>query len=92
MELVDAAIPLLAGVVATTDVEEACNGVDVAVLVGARLVHQVDMNVREMSSLEGLPALDTLDRLVHVVHEIVGLQVIGLAAHYSVYEGILIKL
>lgn len=34
MELIDAAFPLLAGVVATTDVEEACKGVDVAVMVG----------------------------------------------------------
>lgn len=34
MELIDAAYPLLAGVVATTDVEEACKGVDVAVMVG----------------------------------------------------------
>merc|ERR1712176_607685 len=34
MELIDAAYPLLAGVVATTDVEEACRDVDVAVMVG----------------------------------------------------------
>ncbi|KAL4855504.1 malate dehydrogenase [Chlorella vulgaris] len=34
MELIDAAYPLLAGVVATTNVEEACKGVDVAVMVG----------------------------------------------------------
>jgi malate dehydrogenase len=34
MELIDAAYPLLAGVVATTDAEEACKGVDVAVMVG----------------------------------------------------------
>ncbi|KAJ0717067.1 putative malate dehydrogenase [Helianthus annuus] len=34
MELVDAAFPLLKGVVATTDVEEACKGVNVAVMVG----------------------------------------------------------
>ncbi|EFN52647.1 malate dehydrogenase, cytoplasmic [Chlorella variabilis] len=34
MELVDAAYPLLMGVVASTDAEEACKGVDVAVMVG----------------------------------------------------------
>ncbi|KZV43577.1 malate dehydrogenase [Dorcoceras hygrometricum] len=34
MELVDAAFPLLKGVVATTDVVEACSGVSVAVMVG----------------------------------------------------------
>jgi len=34
MELVDAAFPLLKGVVATTDVVEACTGVSVAVMVG----------------------------------------------------------
>ena len=34
MELVDAAFPLVKGVVATTDVEVACAGVDVAVMVG----------------------------------------------------------
>ncbi|KAK4755778.1 hypothetical protein SAY87_009535 [Trapa incisa] len=34
MELVDAAFPLLKGVVATTDVVEACSGVNVAVMVG----------------------------------------------------------
>lgn len=34
MELVDAAFPLLKGVVATTDVVEACTGVNVAVMVG----------------------------------------------------------
>lgn len=34
MELVDAAFPLLAGVVATTDPEVAFAGVDVAILVG----------------------------------------------------------
>mmetsp|Transcript_42166 Transcript_42166/g.67762 ORF Transcript_42166/g.67762 Transcript_42166/m.67762 type:complete len:333 (+) Transcript_42166:299-1297(+) len=34
MELVDAAYPLLVGVVATIDVAEACKGVDVAVMVG----------------------------------------------------------
>jgi malate dehydrogenase len=34
MELVDAAFPLLMGVVASTDAEEACKGVDVAVMVG----------------------------------------------------------
>eukprot|EP00898_Chlorokybus_atmophyticus_P007708 jgi/Chlat1/7939/Chrsp68S07377 len=34
MELIDAAFPLLVGIVATTDVEEACKGVDVAVMVG----------------------------------------------------------
>ncbi|KFM24061.1 Malate dehydrogenase, cytoplasmic [Auxenochlorella protothecoides] len=34
MELVDSAYPLLAGVVATTDVNEAFNGIDVAILVG----------------------------------------------------------
>ena len=34
MELIDAAFPLLAGVVATTDVADACKGVDVAVMVG----------------------------------------------------------
>lgn len=32
MELVDAAYPLLKGIVATTDVAEACKGVDVAVM------------------------------------------------------------
>eukprot|EP00211_Chloroparvula_japonica_P007900 CAMPEP_0119125206 /NCGR_PEP_ID=MMETSP1310-20130426/4561_1 /TAXON_ID=464262 /ORGANISM="Genus nov. species nov., Strain RCC2339" /LENGTH=317 /DNA_ID=CAMNT_0007115253 /DNA_START=1 /DNA_END=954 /DNA_ORIENTATION=+ len=35
MELQDCAFPLLRGVVATTDVKRACEGVDVAVLVGA---------------------------------------------------------
>ena len=34
MELIDAAFPLLSGVVATTDVADACKGVDVAVMVG----------------------------------------------------------
>ncbi|KAI3909069.1 hypothetical protein MKW98_011430 [Papaver atlanticum] len=34
MELVDAAFPLLKGVVATTDVVEACQGVNIAVMVG----------------------------------------------------------
>ncbi|KAL1561735.1 malate dehydrogenase [Salvia divinorum] len=34
MELIDAAFPLLKGVVATTDVVEACTGVNVAVMVG----------------------------------------------------------
>ncbi|KAE9619151.1 hypothetical protein Lal_00047894 [Lupinus albus] len=34
MELVDAAFPLLKGVVATTDAVEACTGVNIAVLVG----------------------------------------------------------
>ncbi|MFS7924667.1 putative malate dehydrogenase [Helianthus anomalus] len=34
MELVDAAFPLLKGVVATTDAVEACTGVNVAVMVG----------------------------------------------------------
>ncbi|XVF33568.1 hypothetical protein REPUB_Repub17cG0179500 [Reevesia pubescens] len=34
MELIDAAFPLLRGVVATTDVAEACNGVNIAVMVG----------------------------------------------------------
>ncbi|KAL0411699.1 UNVERIFIED_CONTAM: Malate dehydrogenase, cytoplasmic [Sesamum latifolium] len=34
MELIDAAFPLLKGVVATTDVVEACNGVNIAVMVG----------------------------------------------------------
>ncbi|KAI3898628.1 hypothetical protein MKW98_000741 [Papaver atlanticum] len=34
MELVDAAFPLLKGVVATTDVVEACKGVHIAVMVG----------------------------------------------------------
>ncbi|XP_024198244.1 malate dehydrogenase, cytoplasmic isoform X1 [Rosa chinensis] len=34
MELIDAAFPLLKGVVATTDVEEACKGVNIAVMVG----------------------------------------------------------
>ncbi|KAA8527771.1 hypothetical protein F0562_035360 [Nyssa sinensis] len=34
MELVDAAFPLLKGVVATTDVVEACTGVSIAVMVG----------------------------------------------------------
>jgi len=34
MELIDAAFPLVKGVVATTDVEEACRDVDVAVMVG----------------------------------------------------------
>ena len=34
MELVDAAFPLLKGVVATTDVVEACTGVNYAVMVG----------------------------------------------------------
>lgn len=32
MELVDAAYPLVKGIVATTDVAEACKGVDVAVM------------------------------------------------------------
>lgn len=34
MELIDAAFPLLKGVVATTDVVEACTGVSIAVMVG----------------------------------------------------------
>ncbi|XP_022964480.1 malate dehydrogenase, cytoplasmic-like [Cucurbita moschata] len=34
MELVDAAFPLLKGVVATTDVAEACTGVNIAIMVG----------------------------------------------------------
>ncbi|KAL6198757.1 hypothetical protein ACLB2K_028546 [Fragaria x ananassa] len=34
MELIDAAFPLLKGVVATTDVEQACEGVNIAVMVG----------------------------------------------------------
>ncbi|KAG7996745.1 hypothetical protein I3843_01G176700 [Carya illinoinensis] len=34
MELVDAAFPLLKGVVATTDVVEACTGVNIAIMVG----------------------------------------------------------
>ncbi|XP_050215499.1 malate dehydrogenase, cytoplasmic-like [Mercurialis annua] len=34
MELVDAAFPLLKGIVATTDVVEACTGVSIAVMVG----------------------------------------------------------
>lgn len=34
MELIDAAFPLLKGVVATTDVLEACKGVNIAVMVG----------------------------------------------------------
>ncbi|WOL06242.1 malate dehydrogenase isoform X2 [Canna indica] len=34
MELVDAAFPLLKGVVATTDAMEACSGVNIAILVG----------------------------------------------------------
>eukprot|EP00877_Chromochloris_zofingiensis_P013202 jgi/Chrzof1/8135/UNPLg00180.t1_MDH3[v5.2] len=34
MELLDAAFPLLAGVVATTNLEEACKDVDIAVMVG----------------------------------------------------------
>lgn len=34
MELLDAAYPLLAGIVATTNVEEACKDVDVAVMIG----------------------------------------------------------
>ncbi|KAL2477991.1 malate dehydrogenase [Forsythia ovata] len=34
MELIDAAFPLLKGVVATADVVEACKGVDIAVMVG----------------------------------------------------------
>ncbi|KAI0520651.1 hypothetical protein KFK09_008129 [Dendrobium nobile] len=34
MELIDAAFPLLKGVVATTDVIEACTGVNIAVMVG----------------------------------------------------------
>lgn len=34
MELIDAAFPLLDGVLATTDLEEACKDVDVAVMVG----------------------------------------------------------
>ncbi|KAF6175418.1 hypothetical protein GIB67_036509 [Kingdonia uniflora] len=34
MELIDAALPLLKGVVATTNVVEACTGVDIAVMVG----------------------------------------------------------
>ncbi|KAH9614902.1 hypothetical protein KSS87_019268 [Heliosperma pusillum] len=34
MELIDSAFPLLKGVVATTDVEEACEGVNIAVMLG----------------------------------------------------------
>lgn len=34
MELIDAAFPLLKGVVATTDVAEACKGVNIAIMVG----------------------------------------------------------
>ncbi|XP_042002708.1 malate dehydrogenase, cytoplasmic-like [Salvia splendens] len=34
MELIDAALPLLKGVVATTDVVEACSGAEIAVMVG----------------------------------------------------------
>ncbi|KAL3615547.1 hypothetical protein CASFOL_041208 [Castilleja foliolosa] len=34
MELIDAAFPLLKGVVVTTDVVEACDGVEIAILVG----------------------------------------------------------
>ncbi|CAL9752414.1 unnamed protein product, partial [Musa acuminata subsp. burmannicoides] len=34
MELIDAAFPLLKGVVATTNVEEACGGVNIAIMVG----------------------------------------------------------
>ncbi|XP_044487444.1 malate dehydrogenase [Mangifera indica] len=34
MELIDAAFPLLKGVVATTDVVEACTGVNIAIMVG----------------------------------------------------------
>ncbi|KAM0934301.1 putative malate dehydrogenase [Dioscorea sansibarensis] len=34
MELIDAAFPLLKGVVATTDVVEACSGVNIAIMVG----------------------------------------------------------
>ena len=34
MELIDAAFPLLKGVVATTDAVEGCTGVNVAVMVG----------------------------------------------------------
>eukprot|EP00250_Pteridium_aquilinum_P010496 c19428_g1_i1 orf=626-1627(-) len=34
MELVDAAFPLLKGVIATTDVVEACKGVNIAIMVG----------------------------------------------------------
>ncbi|XP_030492719.2 malate dehydrogenase, cytoplasmic [Cannabis sativa] len=34
MELIDAAFPLLKGVVATTDVVEACNDVDIAIMIG----------------------------------------------------------
>ncbi|KAL5571842.1 hypothetical protein UlMin_021439 [Ulmus minor] len=34
MELIDAAFPLLKGVVATTNVEEACKDVDIAIMVG----------------------------------------------------------
>lgn len=34
MELVDAAFPLVQGVLVTTDVEEACKGVEIAVMVG----------------------------------------------------------
>ncbi|CAL5381389.1 unnamed protein product [Camellia sinensis] len=34
MELVDAAFPLLRGIVATTDVVEACTGVNIAIMVG----------------------------------------------------------
>ncbi|KAG6784631.1 hypothetical protein POTOM_010329 [Populus tomentosa] len=34
MELIDAAFPLLQGILATTDVNEACRGVNIAVMVG----------------------------------------------------------
>ena len=34
MELIDAAYPLVKGIVATVDVDEACKDVDVAVMVG----------------------------------------------------------
>ncbi|KAF4365554.1 hypothetical protein G4B88_025733 [Cannabis sativa] len=34
MELIDAAFPLLKGIVATTDVVEACNDVDIAIMIG----------------------------------------------------------
>ncbi|XP_047314989.1 malate dehydrogenase-like isoform X2 [Impatiens glandulifera] len=34
MELIDAALPLLKGVVATTDVVEACTGINIAIMVG----------------------------------------------------------
>ncbi|XP_074279996.1 malate dehydrogenase, cytoplasmic-like [Silene latifolia] len=34
MELIDSAFPLLKGIVATTDVEEACEGVNIAVMLG----------------------------------------------------------